>query len=346
MKRLMLVLVVMALGGMAAVAMAGDFHVGANLVCSDCHVAHYSQSHDYVVGGTVFPPLGPSGPYNDLLRNNVNDLCLSCHDGKSWAPDVFGANTGGTIRQGGALNSDPLYGRTNDAGYDVIDGHSLGSKANPPGMGTSTYVPAADGLVCTSCHAQHGSATQYRNLLNRGVFNGDTLSYAISSNDLTKDVFERSPAAYGIGDVDFNEPNTHGSDYGRWCGSCHQLFHGAGGSSNMGSVAGGTGSANANPWHRHPDSDVNIGASGASATFISSLSQFNGLTNNVKVMDPTGKWDHSSNQVTPSCFSCHKGHGNKNPFALIYMSGTGTVGEEGDGGQYRDLCRQCHSEGG
>ena len=62
-------------------------------------------------------------------------------------------------------------------------------------------------------------------------------------------------------------------------------------------------------------------------------------------MDPTGAWNHSSTGVTPSCFSCHKGHGDKNAFGLIFMAGTGTVTEEGDGGQYRDLCRQCHTEG-
>lgn len=344
MKRLMLVLVAVALGGLATVAMAGDFHVGTSLVCSDCHVAHYSQSHDYTVGGTVFPPLGPSGPYDNLLRNDVNDLCLSCHDGKAWAPDVFGIGTGGTVRQAGALNADPTK-RTNDVGYDVTSGHTLWSTSMPPGSSGSSYVPAADGLECTNCHAQHGSAAQYRNLLNRGIFNGDTLTYAFGTNDLTKDVFEVSAADYNTADVNFNEPNTHDSHYGRWCSACHTQFHGAGGSANMGGLSGGVTSSNATPWHRHPDADVDIGESGASATYISSLSRFNGLTNNVKVMDPTGQWNHTSANVTPSCFSCHKGHGNKNPFGLIFMAGTGTVTEEGDGGQYRDLCRQCHTEG-
>ncbi|MEK7347802.1 MAG: hypothetical protein AABZ94_02925, partial [Candidatus Eisenbacteria bacterium] len=37
----------------AATATAGDYHTGASLVCSDCHVAHYSQSHNY--GGSAFP---------------------------------------------------------------------------------------------------------------------------------------------------------------------------------------------------------------------------------------------------------------------------------------------------
>ena len=75
-------------------AMAGDFHFGDNLICSDCHVMHYSQSHGYNADGTgIYTPLGTAGPYHYLLRNDVNDLCLTCHDGVTWAPDVLGPNT-------------------------------------------------------------------------------------------------------------------------------------------------------------------------------------------------------------------------------------------------------------
>ena len=62
-------------------------------------------------------------------------------------------------------------------------------------------------------------------------------------------------------------------------------------------------------------------------------------------MSASGNWA-TGTDVTPSCFSCHKAHGNKNPFGLIYMSGTGTVTEQGDTGgrALEDLCRQCHSQ--
>jgi hypothetical protein len=344
MKRLIGLLTVAALFGLATSAMAGDFHVGASLVCSDCHVAHDSQSHGYSVGGTVFPPLGTSGPYADLLRNDPNALCLACHDNQSWAPDVLGAN-GGTagIRRAGGLTAETGHGFTNDVGYDGIDGHTLYSTGVAPG-GTFT---APDGLECVSCHAQHGIAAQYRNLLNRSAFAGKNLTYVVGTNDLTKDVFERSAAHYKDADVDFNEPDVTKSAYGAWCSTCHVDFHGSGGAANMGGASGGTGSTNANPWKRHPTADVNIGASGSTATYISSLSQFNSHTNKVKVMDSQGLWDGTTadNTVTPSCFSCHRGHGTQNAFGLIFMKGTGTATEDGDGGQHRDLCRQCHTEG-
>ena len=347
MKRLTLILTAAVLVGSAAFAVAGDFHYGTSLICSDCHVAHYSQSHGYTLGGT-FAALGPNGPYENLLRNDENMVCLTCHNSQSWAPDVFGAN-GGTarVRQGGGMNAAAGNPATlgNDPGYDELDGHTLYSMAMPPHGTTATpYTPSAIGLRCIDCHAQHGT-TNYRNLLNRGNFAGDTVSYAVGTNDLTKDVFERSAAAYAVTDVDFNQPNVHGSHYAQWCAACHKDFHGAGGSAAMGGAVGGVTATNATPWKRHPVADVFIGESGPTTTYISSLARYQGVTNKVKVMDAAGLWSNTSTAVTPSCFSCHKAHGNMNGFGLIFMKGTGTVTEEGDGGQYKDLCRQCHSEG-
>lgn len=348
MRRLMILFSVVLTMGIGASVQAGDFHTGTSLVCSDCHIAHYSQSHTYSGSGTVFPPLGAGGPFPDLLRDEEVKMCLACHDGQTFAPDVFGASGSNTRRQAGALNA-KTGTIPNDLGYDEIDGHTLYSTATPPGGTGTAYVPGAEGLICTNCHAQHGIATQYRNLLSRGIFAGDTLNYAVGTNDGTKDVFERNAGSYIDTDVDFNEPNITKSRYGAWCQNCHVDFHGAGGAANMGGQSGGVTASNTNPWKRHPTSDVNIGESGPTATYISSLGRFNGLTNRVKVMDSQGLWNATTadNTVTPSCFSCHKGHGNRNPFGLIFMTGTGaTVTEDGDGGQYRDLCRQCHSQGG
>ena len=192
MKRLTILLTGVLMVGAVALATAGDFHVGTTLICSDCHVAHYSQAHSYS-GSAWFPGLGTAGPYNNLLRDDENKVCLACHNGSSYAPDVFGANGGvATIRQAGALNTTTGHGLSNDPTYDEIDGHTLYSTALPPGKGTSAYVPKTDGLTCVDCHAQHGIATQYRNLLNRGIFAGDSLTYAIGTNNLIKDVYERA----------------------------------------------------------------------------------------------------------------------------------------------------------
>jgi hypothetical protein len=343
MKRLSVLLAIALLSWTAVLAVAGDFHTGASLACQDCHVAHYSQSHGYA-NPNDFAPLGAGGPHADLLRDDPVKLCLSCHDNRSFAPDVLGGSPG--LRLGGGLNVVSGHGISVEAGYQETDGHTLYSTAMPPGAGSTTYVPGTEGLTCTSCHAQHGSATQYRNLLNRGVMTGKNLTYAIGTNDLTKDVFERSSNSYEEADVDFNEPNVRASAYGAWCQSCHVDFHGQGGDPNMGGQQGGVTASNTNPWKRHPTADVDIGTVGA--TFISSLARYAGVTNKVKVMDSQGLWlgTGSNTTLTPSCMSCHKSHGNQNSFGLIFMSGTGTRTEEGDGGIYKDLCRQCHVQGG
>lgn len=346
MKRLVLFAIVGALCAFANPAVAGDWHSGANLICADCHLMHGSQEHAYAPGG-LFVTVGAEAPYKHLLRNEVNDLCLTCHDNQSFAPDVFGANGGVAMnRRAGGLNADPAH-RANDTGYETMDGHTLWSTDVAPG-GTFTQ---AEGLECTSCHSQHGqNLDQYRNLRrsSSGAFGGKVVSYATGTNDPTKDVFQRVLRGYSDADIDYNEPSTTGSAMGAWCMSCHTTFHGAGGSANMGGASGGdpaTGAATA--WHRHPTADVNIGWA-ASRPHYSSLSQFNSHTNRVKVMDSQGLWDGTAadNTVTPSCFSCHKSHGDKNGFALIYMAGTGDVTEEGDTGtQPKDLCKQCHVQG-
>ena len=74
---------------------------------------HNSQSHQYKSGdpdqgtgnlpGSEQADMGGSGPNEHLLRNSGSDLCLSCHNEQTFAPDVLGANTGTHIRQAGGL---------------------------------------------------------------------------------------------------------------------------------------------------------------------------------------------------------------------------------------------------
>ena len=317
----------------AAPAMAGDYHAGLNLICSDCHTMHYSVSHGYD-GGTA-PTLG-TGPNERLLKAPVADLCLTCHDGSTSAPDVLNANTGTHVREAGALTT--LSGNT--GGYDIYMGHTLGSTDPAPG-GTWTDT---NGLTCTDCHSAHNApnastidvfghttVNPYRNLSRRagGSSNNITVSYVVGTNDPNYDVNETDatlgqiPTHYSIDNVRFNEPVTTMSGMGEFCKKCHTNFHGSHTDANM---------RDSSHWLRHPTADADLGSTMST--------QYSGHANKVKIMG-------SGTTGTPSCMSCHKGHGNKNAFGLIYMAGTGTVTtEEGDDGTtIRDLCRQCHSQG-
>jgi hypothetical protein len=298
---------------LAASAGAGDYHVGATSACGDCHR-----------NGT------------SISRQDVNGICLSCHGATATdAPAVLATNPSGLPRQGGALNG--MGGLPNGTG------HTLGSSDPAPG---GTWIPGVGGLICTDCHAAHGDPLQFRNLLPRPGTASTDLRITYSSgpaNDRTKDVWVGSsqmmPGRYAAANVRFNQPDTTQSAYAAWCQGCHTLFHGAAGASNMGGMFGG---AVGRPWVRHPTVGVAVGARGGRH---SSYTRYASLGNRVPTLSPSGSWPASDNAV--SCMSCHKGHGNRNPFALLYMSGQGQLTEEGDtgGGKYIFLCQQCHTEG-
>lgn len=345
-------------------ATAGDYHSGTTLNCAECHVLHFSESHNLTDDGTSGHgnvELGAGGPFHYLLRNHVNELCLTCHDGNFWAPDVLGAPSGSvTNRLGGALN---IAGGT-VSGYHETDGHSLGYTGAAPGQtGASTTAmwTNADGLDCTDCHTQHGrkagsgaTATSiYRNLSWPGSsVAAGYMDYAIGTNDLTKDVFERFPASYGNDDVDFNEPVATASDYALFCSKCHGDFHGNAANGYMRDQAYPSATAG---WLRHPVSNADIGAAGSGHS--SNQRAWGARLYRVKVMSASGNWGTQGTALgttavvadaTPSCMTCHKAHGTQNAYGLIFpnydynTSVVQPITENGGGTDYMGLCRQCH----
>ncbi len=349
MKRIFLMVAVSAPLLMTNSANAGDYHKNGTLYCSQCHVMHFSQSHGYNPNGTgFFTPLGGATPHEFLLRDEVNNLCLSCHDSNGFAPDVLGPSNLGNgptnVRLAGYLNRLGLPG----ADGMQYTGHTLDSTATAPG--SNPAWSDANGLNCVDCHHQHGSGgsghpaggQQYRNLkssVGNGTQRWVTYNYdGYGTNNLTRDVFERQAAEYDESIVDWNEPDTTKSAIANWCAGCHSNFHGAIGGAEVGGVAFGAGFEE---FVRHPAAGVNIGAIGGGH---SSLTQYNAHVNKVKVMSSAGVWSPAGSDVTPTCITCHKAHGNGNSFGLILRQGTGTLNENGDtaGNQEEDLCGQCH----
>ncbi len=336
--------------------------------------------------------IGTTGPNEFLLKAPANQLCLSCHNGQNYTTDVFGANfnagnyTGG--REAGALN-DPSLGTP----YETWKGHTLDSAVVPPGYDptkvglSATWYDNTQGLECVSCHLQHGSPDRYRNLGPRSFPGGSTNvpTYVLgNTNDNTKDVWIRnvlttyvggsmSAATFGpyysAANIFFNR-NDGTTGQLKWsnrislqCASCHANFHGGPGDSTVG---GAPGAGNLEGFLRHPTAQVNIGASGAAGYGgHSTLSRFTGATTKVKVTsDNSGAsgTDGSFTDASPFCLTCHKGHGNQNPFGLIFLSRNATVAydatpESPEGGGwdatqahtiqegYRNLCGQCHGQG-
>ncbi len=357
MKRLTTGVAVVALAALAGTAWAGDYHNDGTLLCAQCHVMHFSTQHGYNVSQpNIFTPLSAGGPHEYLLRDEVNNLCLSCHDQNGIAPDVLGSmNTGkypSDVRLGGYLN------RLSVEGFEPT-GHTLDSLAVAPGS-TSSWKPEDDngpghGLNCTNCHHQHayagGPGNAYRNLQGAPGPTPFGTQYLVSYNDgdpgnnnLTRDVFQDNELSYDESDVFWNEPDETNSAIGEWCGACHDNFHGSPGDAQVGGMAAGGGGAFWDKFVRHPTAGVDIGDLGGGH---SGLGFYQAATNKVKVMSASGMWDANAGaDSTPTCISCHKAHGNGNAFGLIYRSGTGTLTEDGDsnGSQVEALCSQCHTQ--
>jgi Zn-finger protein len=323
-------------------ARAGDYHEGATLDCAECHVMHTFGNLRAAQGREV----RKSALVGPLLKQDVNELCLVCHDGSSKAPDVLGQNQGkypGDVREAGYLN------RPGDG--SPATGHTLGSTESAPGSqppwNAELENGSGAGLSCINCHAAHGSQGSdhaYRNLRSDAGHNPAgrglvTYNDGRTTNDLARDVYVRHSLRYDESDVDFNEPDERDSAMGRFCSGCHDQFHGRPGDVRVGGQLGAGGSYGA--FVRHPAGGVNLSTGPGGGA---SLQRFNSHSNRVKVMSGLGRWDPAGPDATPTCISCHKAHGNGNAFGLIYRSGRGTPTEDGDsqGTSVEALCGQCH----
>ena len=306
---------------------AGLYHTRDSGSCKDCHKTGISGQSSPLLSSLTDPALRQYS----FTPADVNQTCLECHggmSGNSFCPSVVWGQNGTQIRQAGLLH------RTSGLEHT---GHTLGSAKRSPG---ASWTPGPEGLKCTDCHDPHGQNGQYRNLVLRpGTATEDRpVTFVIGPvNDVRKDVWMHSdpshPEKYDTRTIWFNQPRPGRSAYGEWCQGCHADFNGMAGTPNMGGLAG---------WKRHPTADARIG--GGSRRH-SSLTRYLGLTNRVPTMSSSGSWPASDN--TPSCMSCHKAHGNDNPFGLLFMSGQGNLTERGDsfGKTSLDLCHQCHVQG-
>ena len=186
-------------------------------------------------------------------------MCLGCHDGQAWAPDVFEGHTNGYVRQAGALNE--LGG---NGLYPAATGHTLDSTRRAPG-GTFTN---ADGLKCTDCHSPHGRASRrlppaitnggYRNLYRSGVRQHQLLASGRRRRERPGPLrcsrtrpAAPAPTTTATTTSPSTSPYATASAYANFCKSCHTDFHGDMGGAEVGGVAitGGY-----EEFHRHPAS--------------------------------------------------------------------------------------------
>ena len=368
MRKLVVLTALLALAAIPALAQS-NYHYNENMNCSDCHSAHASAHNNLTDGSAIttpnttvsspnytinpyYPSPNPGSGRARLLKND--DVCESCHKNQTFAPDVYGDNINGYIRSAGGIRENATGG-----------GHKVGSTVAAPGYKSDVinYFPAGSTLECVSCHSPHGG-TAFRNLVPYGMSGTPGYSGAMVKPTLTKaaafnpatdvTILNGNTYAFGSGNlsayygrnaivyaraVTAIGPYNGSSSSNRidqFCGVCHGAFHG-GDKVNPDNVSGGGGSSSA--FVRHPTGLVTIGS------FTTNPSAGNFVTaSNLKVYQAASTANAATD--SPGCVTCHKAHGNNNPFALIYPSPVGADTTEEGGGAYKTLCKSCHGMGG
>jgi hypothetical protein len=317
---------------LASGALAGDYHIGAGLHCSDCHIMHASKDGTLYNGGAGFAGL--------LKGGTVNQLCMACHDGTDpVAPDVVATGTAAAPNDTLGIAYASKY--KNCGGFFQSDystlasnfGHNLGGGAVTAVQGT--WASSATGMKCTDCHGPHGTAN-YRNLVLkpgtavadvtvRGGVSGTQEVY-LKENIVVPATTPDTATHYDTDAVSFNDPNNLVS----WCLGCH---------------------TNITTGEKHPQ-DAAIGAgdsdgahwlSGTGAGFGTDIGDAGRGIPRVRFAQTGTSYDTarvpsaSTNKVF--CLSCHKGHGSKYDSTIVWPHFTR------DAADRPAACNQCHNKG-
>lgn len=327
-------------------SLAGDYHQGSALVCSDCHTMHY-----YEEGVTPPPGADAGGPFDKLLmKTSTNNLCLTCHDGDTGtdaAPDVL--DTAGadhaTNRGAGAFRA--------AVGTATVSGHNLGVAADagttPPG---GTWTVPTGGLDCADCHEPHGNAN-FRNLLLRPGGVGTD----IALTDVSQTALTPTSTQYNVTNISYGADANNNPDYSNWCAGCHAEFNAAAANqasaawtndANVGGDAAGDAGGATQPWHRHPVTHVTMQEGNTNGHV--SYSWYNtGVSSRTPAASASSTIPANDN--VPFCGTCHKAHGSdvdrtvSTGYAdsLIYDDGsTATIQ---DGTSMEQTCNLCHKKG-
>jgi len=331
---LLTVLVGVALAVSVPLMMAetGAFHDVAHLQCNKCHTMHYSEGGGIPTIGSGFGwDAEAGGPFPHLLlKKNITDLCLACHDAPTISPDVFNASIetpGGDFKHSGTNGDETKGHNPGGAPGNVSLSIPLDSVLGltPPGGAVLTR------WTCVECHYAHGStdgAFMFRNVLKFGL----TSSNFVAGDNEECDIWDGSSANIAQSSTNHNVYKTSiignkSIGFGRWCAVCHGDYHGAARSDSK--VGDGA------DWWSHPT---------ATALPASYLSNYYGTSNYTYPLETanssasiTAEWAQSQGNEGVTCLTCHKAHASEYANATRWDNATASGSGTG--------CNKCHNKG-
>ena len=311
---------------------AGEYHTSQKNVCSDCHVMHASKEAETWT------------PTEKLLKNSAGEiaLCMTCHDGSdTQAPDIVASGTAGGPSNTVTTKYTSKHGSS--AGFFQNDylmsanpcGHDLRPSVTATAPFSTTYSKPG-GLVCSDCHNPHGTGN-YRNLLSDPNPNHPG-SYNIVIGTQVKEttpVNDQNPnpaVAYDTTNISFYTQN----NIGEWCADCHDgLAQNSTGSSPAHFKAHPSG-VQIGGYSSHVDtSNWQSGLPGETTGFGTDIGDSTAGIPRLRYGSPTGSNTVAGSSDTMLCLSCHKAHGSKYKYSLVWPYNE-------TGADMLSGCQQCH----
>lgn len=302
-------------------ALEGTFHAAGKLVCSQCHTMHYSVAGVAPTGAPPFPGspgnADAGGPFKHLLtKSKISDLCLTCHDlAGSNAAFVSGTSTPPKVK-GAVVNKLPGGNFTDTAATaaGLGKGHKVNATGFTAGLATApgsspAWPPGGTTFECTSCHDPHeagGLVFGFRLL--KTTINGTVVAAAeMASVDATDGANLRAGAIAdcNVATTDTNHSVYRGTDWGKWCGTCHGGTAVAGGF-HVVTKADASNAADGVDWRKHPTNTV------LPAAYLANYTASYTATYPVNTVTAGATWSASYAMAATDkvfCLSCHAAHG-------------------------------------